>query len=234
LNEKPKMGMAVTLTQAAAALGAMILVSTVGLPGQVQPTQTTAALMNPRHELWSRRSPEVFKVRIETSKGSMVIEVHRDWAPRGADRFYNLVGAGFFDNSRFFRVRSRSFVQFGIPADPGIAAVWREESMPDDPVRESNTRGSIAYAMTGPNTRTTQLYINLSDNSRLDKDGFAPIGIVVDGMDVADKIYDGYGEDAGGGMRAGKQGKIFEGGSAYLDREFPRLDKLIRAAIVKR
>jgi cyclophilin family peptidyl-prolyl cis-trans isomerase len=225
-----------TSTQAAAVLGALILFFTVSLRVQVQATSTQkpAPLMNPKHDLWGQRAPEVFKVRIETGKGSMVIEVHRDWAPRGADRFYNLVRAGFFDNSRFFRVRPRSFVQFGIPADPAVAAVWREQSMPDDPVRQSNTRGSIAYAMTGPDTRTTQLYINLSDNSRLDKDGFAPIGRVVEGMDVADQLYDGYGEDAGGGMRAGKQGKIFEGGSAYLDREFPRLDKLIRAAIVKR
>jgi cyclophilin family peptidyl-prolyl cis-trans isomerase len=225
-----------TSTQAAAVLGALILFFTVSLRVQVQATSTQkpAPLMNPKHDLWGQRAPEVFKVRIETGKGSMVIEVHRDWAPRGADRFYNLVRAGFFDNSRFFRVRPRSFVQFGIPADPAVAAVWREQSMPDDPVRQSNTRGSIAYAMTGPDTRTTQLYINLSDNSRLDKDGFAPIGRVVEGLDVADQLYDGYGEDAGGGMRAGKQGKIFEGGSAYLDREFPRLDKLIRAAIVKR
>ena len=225
-----------TSTQAAAVLGALILFFTVSLRVQVQATSTQkpAPLMNPKHDLWGQRAPEEFKVRIETGKGSMVIEVHRDWAPRGADRFYNLVRAGFFDNSRFFRVRPRSFVQFGIPADPAVAAVWREQSMPDDPVRQTNTRGSIAYAMTGPDTRTTQLYINLSDNSRLDKDGFAPIGRVVEGLDVADQLYGGYGEDAGGGMRAGKQGKIFEGGSAYLDREFPRLDKLIRAAIVKR
>ena len=105
--------------------------------------------------------------------------------------------------------------------------------MRDDPVRQSNTRGSIAYAMTGPNTRTTQLYINLSDNSRLDRDGFAPIGRVVQGMDVADRIYSGYGEDAGGGMRGGKQGMIFEGGNAYLDRQFPDLDKLIRVTVLR-
>ncbi len=190
--------------------------------------------MNPKHKLWSQRAPDVFKVRMETSKGSFVIETHRDWAPRGVDRFYNLVRAGFFDNSRFFRVRPGFIAQFGIPGDPAIAAAWKEQTIADDPVRESNTRGSIAYAMTGPDTRTTQLYINLSDNSRLDKDGFAPIGKVVVGMDVADQLYAGYGEDAGGGMRGGKQGKIFEGGNAYLDREFPSLDKLIRATIVSR
>ena len=193
-----------------------------------------AILLNPRHKLWSERSPEVFHARLETSKGNLVIEVHRDWAPRGSDRFYNLVRAGFFDNSRFFRVRPGFIAQFGIPGDPLIASAWRTEAIPDDPVRQSNTRGSIAYAMTGPNTRTTQLYINLSENSRLDPDGFAPLGRVIDGMDVADRLYAGYGEEAGGGMRGGKQGRIFEGGNAYLDREFPNLDKLIRATIVKR
>ena len=201
--------------------------------GSVQVPDAQAVLMNPRHELWSQRSPNLFRARLETSKGSFVIEAHRDWAPRGADRFYNLARAGFFDNSRFFRVRTGFIAQFGIPGDPSVANMWKREAIPDDPVRQSNTRGSIAYAMTGPNTRTTQLYINLSDNTRLDADGFAPLGRVVEGMDVVDLLYDGYGENAGGGMRGGKQERIFEGGNGYLDREFPRLDKLIRASIEK-
>ena len=203
-----------------------------GLSGQGPDARTV--LMNPKHKHWTERAPDVFKVRLETSKGSVVIEAHRDWAALGADRFYNLVRAGFFDNSRFFRVRPGFIAQFGIPGDPAIAAVWNGESIPDDPVRQSNIRGSIAYAMTVPNTRTTQLYINLSDNSRLDPDGFAPIGKVVEGMDAADRLYSGYGEDAGGGMRGGKQGRIIEGGNTHLDREFPHLDKLIRATIVSR
>lgn len=189
--------------------------------------------MNPKHKLWSRRAPAVFKVRLETSKGSFVIEAHREWAPRGVDRFYNLVRAGFFDDSRFFRVRAGFIAQFGIPGNPAVAKAWKDETIPDDPARQSNTRGSIAYAMTGPNTRTTQLYFNLSDNSRLDGDGFAPIGKVIEGMEVVDHLYAGYGEEGGGGMRGGKQGKIFEGGNAYLDREFPSLDKLARATIGK-
>jgi cyclophilin family peptidyl-prolyl cis-trans isomerase len=147
------------------------------------------------------------------------------------DRFYNLVAAGFFDDSRFFRVRAGYIVQFGIPGDPAIAAVWRNVTIKDDSASQSNLRGTVAYAMTGPNTRTTQLYINLGDNSRLDSQGFAPIGRVISGMDVADRLYSGYGEDAGGGMRGGNQGKIFEGGNAYLDRVFPKLDKLLRARI---
>ena len=219
------------------ALPGLIIVIAVSFCAQVQAVNQTsdsrAVLMNPKHKQWSHRSPDVFRVRMETSKGSIVIEAHRNWAPRGVDRFYNLVRAGFFDNSRFFRVRPGFIAQFGIPGDPAVASAWREQAIPDDPVRETNTRGSIGYAMTGPNTRTTQLYINLSDNSRLDKDGFAPIGRVVEGMDVADRIYSGYGEDAGGGMRGGKQGKMFEGGNAYLDREFPALDKLIRATVHK-
>ena len=225
--------------QPAGALAALFLIIPICRGDRVQGASVQvpdarSALMNPKHKLWSQRAPDVFRVRIETSKGTMVIEVHRDWAPRGADRFYNLARAGFFDDSRFFRVRPAFIAQFGIPGDPAIAAVWKGQSIADDPVRESNTRGSIAYAMTGPDTRTTQLYINLSDNSRLDKEGFAPIGKVVEGMEVADQLYAGYGEDAGGGMRGGKQDKIFQSGNAHLDREFPRLDKLLRAAIATR
>lgn len=230
---------AVTSKQSAIAFTSMVLVVTICLSDRVESASTQApdartVLMNPKHRQWSELAPDVFKVRLETSKGSFVIEIHRDWAPHGCDRFYNLVRAGFFDNSRFFRVRPGFIAQFGLPGDPAIAAAWKDQTMADDPVRQSNTRGSIAYAMTGPGTRTTQLYINLSDNSRLDPDGFAPIGKVVEGMDVADRLYAEYGEDAGGGMRGGKQGKLFESGNAYLDREFPSLDKLIRATIVKR
>lgn len=189
--------------------------------------------MNPGHKQWSEHSPDRFSVKLETSKGNFVIEVHRDWAPRGADRFYHLVRLGFFDDSRFFRVRAGFIAQFGIAGNPTIAAVWKDQAMADDPVRQSNTRGSIAYAMTGPNSRTTQLYINLSDNSRLDGDGFAPFGRVVEGMDNVDKLYAAYGEEAGGGMRGGKQGKIFADGNRHLDHDFPALDKLVRASIVK-
>ena len=198
-----------------------------------QTPENRKILLNQKHKVWNEQAPDVFKVRFETTRGSFLIEVHRDWAPRGVDRFYNLVRTGFFDDSRFFRVRPGFIAQFGIPGDPKIAATWREQRIPDDPVRQSNTRGTIAYAMTGPDTRTTQLYINISENSRLDPDGFAPLGRVIEGMEIVDQLYSGYGEDAGGGMRAGKQGKIFEGGNTYLDREFPKLDKLVRASVVK-
>ena len=196
-----------------------------------QDAGTGAALVNPRHPHWRLNAPEVFKVRFETSKGAFVVECHREWAPIGADRFYNLVSSGFFDDSRFFRVRAGFIAQFGIPGDPAIAAKWRNETIADDPVRQSNTRSTVGYAMTGPNARTTQIFISLSNNSRLDEQGFAPFGRVVEGMEVVDHLYSGYGEDAGGGMRGGKQEPIFSGGNAYLDREFPKLDRLIRATL---
>ena len=172
------------------------------------------------------------RVKLETGKGAFVIEAHRAWAPNGVDRFRNLVRAGFFDDSRFFRVRAGFIAQFGIAGKPEIARLWREEKLPDDPVHESNTRGTVAYAMTGPNERTTQLFINLADNAKLDAQGFAPIGRVISGMDVVDQLYAGYGEDAGGGMRGGKQDKIFAEGNAGLDRDFPKLDKILRTEIL--
>jgi cyclophilin family peptidyl-prolyl cis-trans isomerase len=148
----------------------------------------------------------------------------------GADRFYNLVRAGFYDDSRFYRVTAR-FTQFGIPGNPEVAALWRTPTLPDDPVRQSNTRGRFAFAMTGPNARTTQIYICKTDMSSQDRDGFAPLGMVVAGMEVVDALYAGYGESAGGGMRGGKQDRIFAEGNAHLDRDFPKLDRLIRARV---
>jgi cyclophilin family peptidyl-prolyl cis-trans isomerase len=188
--------------------------------------------MDPAHEYWKQNAPAAYQVKVATTQGSFTIEAHRDWAPRGADRFYNLVRAGFYDGSRFFRVIAGDFAQFGIPGDPLLAAVWRTESFPDDPAKQSNVRGYVAYAMTGPGARTTQVFVLMGDRSRQDKDGFAPFGKVVDGMDVVGILYSGYGESAGGGMRAGKQAKIFEGGNAYLDAAFPKLDKLLRATVL--
>ncbi|MEI9972575.1 MAG: alpha/beta fold hydrolase [Ignavibacteriota bacterium] len=191
-----------------------------------------AALLDPRHEYWKQSAPAVYQVQVATTRGSFTIEAHRDWAPLGADRFYNLVRAGFYDNSRFFRAIAHDFVQFGIPGDPVLAAMWRHASFGDDPVKQSNVRGYVAYAMTGPDTRTTQVFVLLGDRSRQDKDGFAPFGIVVDGMGAVDQLYTEYGESAGGGMRGGKQAKIFEGGNRYMDASFPKLDKLFRAKVL--
>jgi cyclophilin family peptidyl-prolyl cis-trans isomerase len=200
---------------ALAALGLLILLRPHPAPGQ------------PSH------APDVFHVRFETSQGPFVVEVRRDWAPHGADRFHALAAAGYFDGSRFFRVVPGFIAQFGVAGDPKVTAMWKKRTIPDDPVRRSNTRGTIAYAMTGPNTRSTQLYINLADNSRLDAQGFAPIGRVTSGMEVVDRLYSGYGEGSGGGMRGGRQGEMLKGGNAWLDAHFPKLDHLLRARLLE-
>lgn len=176
-------------------------------------------------------APEVFRVRVETSAGNFTIEVHRDWAPHGADRFYQLVRAKYYDDSRFFRVVAGKWAQFGIAGRPKTAEHWRNRTIPDDPVRQSNKPGFIAFAFTEPHTRATEVYINLVDNSQQDAQGFAPFGRVVEGMDVVEKLYSGYGERSGGGMRAGHQDAMFEQGNAWVDQNFPKLDHLIRARI---
>jgi cyclophilin family peptidyl-prolyl cis-trans isomerase len=176
--------------------------------------------------------PQVFQVRVETTQGAFVVEAHPEWAPQGVAHFRELVASKYFDDSRFFRVVARFIAQFGIAGDPKVTAAWKERTIPDDPVRQSNLRGTLAFAMTGPGTRSTQIYINLTDNARLDAQGFAPIGRVISGLDVVDRLYAGYGEGAGGGMRGGQQGKMLAGGNAYLDASFPKLDRLVRARIV--
>lgn len=177
-------------------------------------------------------APNIFRVKFETSAGDFVMEVHRDWAPRGADQFYRLVRAKYFDDSRFFRVVAGKWVQFGIAGDPTVALKWRNRTIEDDPVKQSNTLGFAAFAFTKPGTRATEIYINLGDNTGQDTQGFAPFGKVVQGMDVVQKLYSGYGENSGGGMRAGHQDPMFQEGKSYLDREYPKLDRLIRAKII--
>jgi len=181
----------------------------------------------------SASAPPQFRVRLETTKGAIVIEVHRDWAPRGADRFYELVTSGYYDDSRFYRVVKGQWAQFGINGDPRVATRWRTMTIPDDPNKASVVRGRVAFAFKDPNGRTTQVYISLRDNTAQDTQGFAPFGEVVEGMDVADALNSEYGEDSGGGIRGGRQQPLFDGGNAYLDREYPRLDRLIRARIVR-
>ena len=184
---------------------------------------------------WHRRAPDVFRVQIETTSGNFVVEVHREWAPFGADRFYELVATHYYDDSRFFRTVPGKWVQFGIAGKPSVAQKWRSRTIPDDVLQQHNTKGFIAFSNTGPNTRSTQVFINLGDNSaQNDKEaGFAPFGRVVEGMDVVEKLYGGYGEHSGGGMRAGKQDPMFAGGNAYLDQSFPKLEHLIRARIIR-
>ena len=176
------------------------------------------------------QAPATYKARFDTSRGVFVVEVTRAWAPRGADRFYNLVKNGFYDNARFFRVISGFMVQFGINGDPGIMAKWRTAQISDDPVTQSNTKGMITFAMAGPNTRTSQVFINFGDNSRLDQSGFSPFGRVVSGMNVVEAINAEYGEGAPNG-RGPNQSRIQSEGNAYLSKDFPRMDYIKKATI---
>jgi len=181
------------------------------------------------------QSPEMYRVLVETTAGRFKIEVHRRWSPHGADRFHDLATHRYYDDSRFFRVVAGKWVQFGIAGDPAVAQAWRRKTIADDPLVQSNTFGFVAFANTGPGTRSTQVFINLGDNAAQNdrEPAFAPFGKVIAGMDVVAKLYAGYGETSGGGMRAGKQDAMFAEGNRWLDANFPRLDRLIRLDIVE-
>jgi peptidyl-prolyl cis-trans isomerase A (cyclophilin A) len=200
-----------------------LLALAVPASAQAQANLATPANLN-------EKAPATYKAKFDTSKGVFVVEVTRDWAPNGADRFYNLVKNGFYDNVRFFRVISGFMVQFGISGDPKISAPWREARIADDPVKQSNKRGYITYAMAGPNTRTSQVFINFGDNANLDNSGFSPFGRVISGMDVVDKLNAEYGEGAPRG-RGPDQSRVQTEGNAYLQRDFGRLDFVKKATI---
>src|SRR6266404_6173189 len=176
-------------------------------------------------------APAVYKVKVVSTKGEFTIEVHRDWAPLGADRFYNLVKNGFYDDASFFRVIPNFMAQIGINAKPSVTKVWENATIKDDPVKQSNTKGFVTFATSGPNSRTTQVFFNFKDNSFLDKAGFSPFGNVVEGMDVVDKLYSDYGEGAPDG-RGPSQAKVSAEGKPYLDKNFPELDSIKTARIV--
>jgi peptidyl-prolyl cis-trans isomerase A (cyclophilin A) len=178
----------------------------------------------------TEKAPERFRVRFETTKGPFVVEVHRKWAPRGADRFYNLVKLGYYDGVTFFRVLDDFMAQFGIHGDPKVSRVWRDARIPDDPVIQSNTRGMVTFATAGPDTRTTQIFINYKDNSSLDGMGFAPFGRVVEGLKVVDALYSGYGEGAPRGSGP-DQARAQAEGNDYFRREFPKLDHIETARL---
>ncbi|MFZ3332300.1 MAG: peptidylprolyl isomerase [Candidatus Acidiferrales bacterium] len=169
-------------------------------------------------------APETFNVNFKTTAGDFVVQVTRAWAPLGADRFYNLVKHGFYEDAAFFRVIPGFVVQFGLSADPNVNSVWRKSNFKDDPVTQSNKPGFITFATAGPNTRTTQLFINTGNNAQLDRMGFAPFGQVTSGMDVVKKIHSGYGESP-------DQGSITALGKPYLDKNFPKLDRITSATI---
>jgi peptidyl-prolyl cis-trans isomerase A (cyclophilin A) len=180
-------------------------------------------LLNP--STLKAKAPEVYKVKMTTTKGDVIIQVNRGWAPMGADRFYNLIRGGYYKDAAFFRVIPGFVAQFGIAARPDVTAAWEKARLIDDRVIQSNKRGTIVFATAGPNTRTTQIFINYRDNTPLDRDGFAPFGEVTEGMDVVDKFFSGYGE-------APDQGRITAIGKPYLDKNFPNLDRIVTAVIL--
>lgn len=193
--------------------------------------RTTVSIANPGDTALAVRAPDTVRVRFETTKGPFVVEAYRAWAPRGVDRFYQLARIGYFDGVRFFRVISGFMAQFGIHGDPSVSTAWHDRTIPDDSVTQSNRRGTITFATRGPNSRTTQLFINLVDNQKLDRRGFAPIGVITSGMNVVDSLYSGYGE--GAPMGSGPyQPLITAQGNAYLQRDFPRLDYIVRTELL--
>jgi len=208
-----------TNAPAASASAAASAPAATPLPARLDPAHATA------------QAPDTFRVRFETTKGPFVIEVTRAWAPRGADRFYNLVKVGYYDDVAFFRVIDGFMVQFGIHGDPAANLAWREAPIPDDPVTQSNKRGMVTYAMAGPDSRTTQLFINFKDNTNLDSQGFAPFGAVVEGLSVVDSLYSGYGEGAPRG-KGPEQGRAQAEGNAYLRASFPKMDFIKTARLV--
>jgi peptidyl-prolyl cis-trans isomerase A (cyclophilin A) len=195
-------------------------------PGAAEPVAAANVVAVPDPEKAADKAPEKYKAKFTTSKGDFVLDVTRAWAPQGADRFYNLVKIGFFDEARFFRVVPGFVVQFGIHAQgEPVMGKWRNANIPDDPVKESNKAGTIVFATSGPDSRSTQVFINFEDNARLDEMGFAPFGKVSDGMDVVKKITSEYGQKAG-------QPLIQSQGNAYLNREFPNMDYIKKAEIM--
>lgn len=208
---------------------ALVFAAMAALP--VDATAQAPSLTSPAS--LKETAPPAYKVRFDTSAGVFVIQVNREWAPLGADRFYNLVKNGFYDDARFFRAISGFMVQFGINGDPAVSSAWRNARIGVDPVKQSNKSMFITYAMgASPDTRTTQVFINYRNNGNLDAMGFAPFGEVTEGKDVVNKIYTGYGEGAPRG-RGPEQGRAQAEGNAYLTKEFPKLDFIKKATIEK-
>lgn len=217
------------------ALAALVLLTAAGcaparsVAPAASPPAPVSILLSP--EVLDLDPPAVYKALFETTAGDFVVEVHEEWSPLGARRFYNLVRAGYYDGVRFFRVVPGFVAQFGIHPDPAVSAAWRGARIPDDSVSLSNVRGTLSFATSGPETRTVQLFVNLVDNGRLDASGFSPFGRVSGGMDAVDRIYGGYGEGAPRG-NGPNQGQIQSEGETYLAAEFPLLDQIIRAVIL--
>ncbi len=213
-------------------LAPILLLGCKQTPPSDTPSPAAPAATGPMPAAATATAPDLFKVKMSTTKGNFVIEVHRDWAPAGADRLHNLVKLGYFNDVAFFRVVKGFMVQFGIHGDPAMNRAWRGARIQDDPTgKQSNTRGMVTFAMGGPNSRTTQLFVNYADNSRLDTMGFPPVGKVIEGMEVVDSIEGIYGEGAPNGTGP-DQGRLQGEGNAYLKTSFPKLDYLKSATIL--
>jgi len=211
---------------------ALALVAACSSESRNEPATDVSPLLNPTPEMLAEHAPDTVRVRFETSKGPFVVEAYRDWAPNGVDRFYQLAKAGFYDGDRFFRVLTGFMAQFGLHGDPKVTTVWRDRSFPDDPVKHSNARGTVTFAMrSAPNSRTTQLFINYRDNANLDGMGFAPFGVVTEGMAVVDSLYAEYGEGAPDGPGPDQE-RASAQGNAYFQRDFPKLDYITKATVL--
>ena len=205
--------------------------ATQAAPAPTTLAQRRALLLAPSRPFWSTRAPDTVTADIETSRGTITVELLREWAPHGVDRFYNLARAGYFDDSRFYRVVYAFVAQFGIAGDPAIARLWSQQKLRPDSARTPNARGTITYAQYKPTDRTTNLFINLSDNLGLDSLGFAPIGRVVQGMNVADSLYSGYGEVTMAEPPIGDAKRLYRESNKYMDAEYPKLDRIVKVTI---
>ena len=200
-------------------------------PAKTAPTPTPAALFHP--ETLKAKAPDLYRVKFVTTHGDFVVEVHRDWAPLGADRLYNLVKNKFFTDNSFYRFSPGFIVQFGVHANPAVTKAWAAATIKDDPVKESNKKGTLTFAMGGPNTRSTDFFINFKDNTPLDGMGFSPLGTVTEGMDIVEGLYSGYGEMKGMGAGTGPDQPLVQSqGKAYLDKNFPKLDSIKSATVI--
>lgn len=199
------------------------------------PSNSSAArLLDPANAEWTRPAPPVSHLRFETTRGVFVLELHRAWGPVGADRLYNLARLGYYDDTRIQRVRPGYIAQWGLNGDSAVNAAWKGRYLRDDPPRSHNARGTFAFSYEGPghqNTRNTQVYVNLADNARNDAEPFTVLGTVIEGLSVLDSLYGGYGEESGSGVRQGRQGPLERGGNAYMDRMYPRLDRIGRVTV---
>ncbi len=200
-------------------------------PAPLTAAQQRGALLDPTKSLWSARAPATVTADVETTRGTITIELVREWAPAGVDRFYNLARTGYYDDSRFYRVIYGYITQFGIAGDPRVANLWGRRKIPADPVREHNVRGTISYAQFKPTDRTTNVFINLRDNPELDTLHFAPFGRVIAGMDVADSLYAFYGEFPAADAPLGNPKRLYGESNKYLDEKFPLLDRIVKITI---